>query len=188
MPERSTITNCKRLALAVAIVGIGIVLTLPIFSSTAQQGSGPFLMQKAREIGLAVLLYHQEHGSPPADLTVVELGDRHRASDVLYPDLVKLPADRRDIPKEAYKFRWLYFRPVQLNTSRLLIASPIPNLQSGILRRIVVRSDGTVEVIPEKEFGRELESMLRAQQFHGGDAGPPGVEFRLAPGAAHGQG
>lgn len=174
MPERSTITNCKRLALAVAIVGIGIVLTLPIFSSSAQQGSGPFLMLKAREIGLAVLLYHQEHGSPPADLTVVELNDRHRASEVLYPDLVKLPADRRDIPKEAYMLRWLYFRPVQLNTSGLLLASPIPYLRSGNLRRIVVRSDGRAEVISEEEFGRELESMLRAQQFRGADAGPAG--------------
>ncbi len=114
---------------------------------------------KARQLGIVCVIYANDHqGKFPdklRDLVPTYIKDEESFKKLMFC-----------LPDDKSIHEWSYFgsQSANLPPTAILIASPVPWSDHGLLRRIVIYADGSAEVAHEENFRREIKAQRQAMR------------------------
>ncbi len=144
-------------------------LLLPIFGETAVVGAQTKNLSNARQLALAAKVYAMDNeGRFPMHLSELE-------PDYLPPGIFEQVLYGTKVGDERpprLKYDWLYFGAFfdEKNPPPLLIASPQAFTAEKKEKRIIIRGDGSGQVVNDDEYQQELRKTIEAMHQR---ASPP---------------
>ncbi len=143
--------------LSVGLFALAILIALPQHIRS-QKGAYVQFLVRAKQIGVALNYHYQQHGEWPSTLDRIDPQLSLPPEILTYPALEDLPIDMRDLPDNYPTEQWLYFTPRCADSTKIMVAAPLPFRQSNNkLVRIVVSVDTTASLMDELAFGRAIE-------------------------------
>ena len=155
------------------LIGVAALLFVPVFGRTAVRGLQTKNLSNAKQLGLAVRQFAEDHeGRFPTHLSeiVPDYLDATQSDNVLFA------AKLDDEENPRLKYDWLYFGSGfdEKQPPPLLIASPLVFKDNARQKRVVVFGDGSGSLIKEEEYQELLRKTIEAmhQRFDGAKPAP----------------